>query len=168
MDLVIVRHAAAIERSTGISEEQRYLTPEGRVSFRKTARTMLKNGIEPDLIITSPLIRAVQTADILAETLTYIGPLVVADELSPGFALPALRVLCDTYHSVNELMLVGHEPDLSTLVASLLNLPSGFDFKKGSAIKVKIAPARPEKPAVFKWLASGRKLVAKRKEAFSL
>jgi phosphohistidine phosphatase len=168
MNLIFVRHAAAIERSAEISEEQRYLTSQGRVFFRKTAQTMLKNGIEPSLIISSPLIRAVQTADILAETLTYIGQLVIVDALSPGFALPSLRELCDTFHSANELVLVGHEPDLSSMVGSLLNLPSGFDFKKGAAVKVKIDPARPKKPAVFKWLASGRKLMAKRKEAFSL
>lgn len=168
MNLIFVRHAAAIERSAGISEEQRYLTLEGRIFFRKTARTMLKNGVDPSVIITSPLTRAVQTAEILAENLSYIGPLVVVNELSPGFALPALLKLCDTYISADELVLVGHEPDLSNLVGSLLGLTTGFDFKKGAAIKLKIDPARPEKPAVFKWLASGRKLDAKRKEAFSL
>ena len=168
MKLIFVRHAAAIERSIGISEETRYLTSEGRIFFRKTARTMLKNGIEPSLILTSPLIRAVQTAEILAETLSYIGPLVVADELAPGFDIPALQKLFSTYQSVNELVLVGHEPDLSSIVVSLLNLPSGFNFKKGAAIKLKFDPARPEKPAIFKWLATGRKMIPTRKEAFTL
>ena len=167
MKLIFVRHAAAIERSGKISEENRYLTPEGRVFFRKTARTMLKNGIEPSLILTSPLIRAVQTAEILAEALSFIGPLIVADELSPGFDMPALRKLFNEYQSVNELVLVGHEPDFSSLVVSLLNLPSGFNFKKGAAIELKFDPARPEKLASFKWLAAGRKIIPTRKEAFT-
>jgi phosphohistidine phosphatase len=167
MKLIFVRHAAAIERSVDISEEQRYLTSEGRVFFRKTARTMLKNGIEPSLILTSPLIRAVQTADILAETLSYSGPLAVADELAPGFDIPALQRLFNMYQSVNELVLVGHEPDFSSLVVSLLNLPSGFNFKKGAAIKLKFDPARPEKLATFKWLAAGSKMIPTRKEAFT-
>ena len=84
MKLIVVRHAAAVERSSDISEETRFLTPEGRVFFRKTARTMLKNGVEPGLILTSPLLRAVQTADILAETLAYSGPLLVRNELQSG------------------------------------------------------------------------------------
>lgn len=167
MKLIFVRHAAAIERSAEISEEKRYLTSEGRVFFRKTAQTMLKNGLEPSLILTSPLIRAVQTAEILAETLSFIGPLVITDELAPGFDLPALQKLFNEYQSVNELVLVGHEPDFSSLIVSLLNLPSGFNFKKGAAIKLKFDPARPEKPAIFKWLATGKKMIPTRKEAFT-
>lgn len=167
MKLIFVRHAAAIERSVEISEEKRYLTSEGRVFFRKTARTTLKNGIEPSLILTSPLIRAVQTAEILAETLSYGGPLVLADELAPGFDIIALQKLFTKYQSVNELVLVGHEPDFSSLIVALLNLPSGFNFKKGAAIKLKFDPARPEKPAIFKWLAAGKKTIPTRKEAFA-
>jgi phosphohistidine phosphatase len=167
MKLIFVRHAAAIERSVEISEEKRYLTSEGRVIFRKTARTMLKNGVEPSLILTSPLIRAVQTAEILAETLSYSGPLVVVDELAPGFDNLALQKLFNEYPSVLELVLVGHEPDFSSLIVSLLNLPSGFNFKKGAAIKLKFDPARPEKLATFKWLAAGSKMIPTRKEAFT-
>ncbi len=167
MKLIFVRHAAASERTDGVPDEKRYLTPEGRVFFRKTARTMLKNGIDPSLILTSPLLRAVQTAEILAETLSFNGPLVVTDELAPGFDMPALQRLFNEFQSVNELVLVGHEPDLGSIVASLLNLPSGFNFKKGAAIKLKVNPARPEKLALFKWLATGSKMIPTRKEAFT-
>ena len=167
MKLIFVRHAAAIERSVKVPEEMRYLTSEGRVSFRKTARTMLKNGIEPSLILTSPMIRAVQTAEILAETLCYIGPIVVENELAPGFDIKTLKQLFNKYQSVNELVLVGHEPDFSTIIVSLLNLPSGFNFKKGAAIRMNVDPAHPQKLATFKWLVSGKKIALKRKEAFA-
>jgi len=166
MKLIFVRHAAAIEKTGKVSDEKRYLTSEGRVFFRKTALTMLKNGLEPSLILTSPLIRSVQTAEILAETLSFNGPLVVADELAPGFDVVALQTLFKKYQSVNELVLVGHEPDLSSLIVSLLNLPSGFNFKKGAAINLKFDPARPEKRAIFKWLAAGKNMIPKRKDAF--
>ena len=69
--LILVRHAAAVERGGGVPEDYRYLTPEGRIYFRKTAGTMAGRGIAPDLILTSPLLRAVQTADILAEAIAY-------------------------------------------------------------------------------------------------
>ena len=166
MKLIFVRHAAAIEQSAGTSEEERYLTSEGRAFFRKTARTMLKNGIEPSLILTSPLVRAVQTAEILAETLSYSGTLAVADGLGPGFDTLALQQLLSMYPSVDELVLVGHEPDLSRLIVSLLNLQTGFNFKKGAAIKLKFDPERPEKIAAFKWLAAGSTMIPKRKDAF--
>ena len=92
---------------------------------------MLKKGVEPSLILTSPLVRAVQTADILAEALSYIGPVVVTDELSPGFDPTALRRVLDTFPQVDELVIVGHEPDLSGVVSSLISLEGGFDFKRG-------------------------------------
>ena len=167
MKLIFVRHAAAVDRTSEISEEMRYLTPEGRVFFRKSARTMLKNGIEPALILTSPLIRAIQTADILAESLSYCGPLVVRNELKPGFGMQELARLLDEYHSAGELVLVGHEPDLSTIIAFLLQLPGLFSLKKGAAVKVKINPAELPLSTEFKWLALGKKLPTGREEAFS-
>ncbi|MGD0845533.1 MAG: histidine phosphatase family protein, partial [Geobacteraceae bacterium] len=153
MKLIVVRHAAAVERSSDISEEIRYLTPEGRVFFRKTARTMLKNGVEPGLILTSPLLRAVQTADILAEALSYSGPFMVRDELRPGFDRQGLNKLLDDYRSVDEMVLVGHEPDLSNMVSFLISRPGGFNFRKGAAIKLKIDPSNLPVSTAFKWLA---------------
>ncbi len=166
MKLIVVRHAAAVERSAEIPEDQRYLTPEGRAYFRKTARTMVKKGVEPDLILSSPLVRAVQTADILAEALEYAGPVAVTDELSPGFGPEALRTLVRNFHQANELVIVGHEPDLSGVVSSLLALPNGFNFRKGSAFKLTIDTTFAE-PATFKWLAVGKKLITSRDEAFA-
>jgi phosphohistidine phosphatase len=159
MKLYIVRHAAAIERSAEVPEEHRYLTPEGRAFFRKTARTMLQKKVDPDLILTSPLIRAVQTADILAETMCYGGSIQVVDELSPGFDMATLRKVIETVPSVQELVLVGHEPDLSQVISSLLVLPGGFNLKKGMAVKLVIEPASLQAPAALKWAAEGKKLL---------
>lgn len=165
MKIFLVRHAAAIERSAGVSEDKRYLTPEGRIFFRKTARTMLDEGVEPDLILTSPLLRAVQTADILAESLSYNGPLAVVNELEPGFDVTMLEKLLKDCQQVRELVLVGHEPDMSSMITSLLSLSAGFSFRKGAAIKLKIDPANLQAAALFKWLAVGDKLITSREEA---
>jgi phosphohistidine phosphatase len=168
MKLVIVRHAAAVEMSSGIPEATRYLTTEGRVFFRKTARTMLKNGVEPGLILTSPLLRAVQTADILTESLVFSGPFVVRNELRPGFDMEALEKLLDDYRSVDEMVLVGHEPDLSTIVSFLISRPGGFNFKKGAAVKLKIDPSNLPASTAFKWMVFGKKLVTSLDEAMAL
>jgi len=166
MKLYVVRHAAAIERTAKVPEEQRYLTPKGRDFMRKTARTMLTKGMEPSLILTSPLVRAVQSADILAEALSYIVPVIVTDELSPGFDVGTLQRLLAEFPQADELMIVGHEPDLSAVVSSLLSLKGGFDFKKGSAFKLTL-DAKLTKPATFKWLAVGKKLKMSQDEAFA-
>ncbi|HET6421284.1 MAG TPA: phosphohistidine phosphatase SixA [Geobacteraceae bacterium] len=165
MKLIIIRHAEAVAKTPDVSEEWRYLTPEGRVFFRKTARTMVEKGVSPDLILTSPLIRAVQTADILAETLSYDGPLLAVNDLAPGFDITDLENILAEYRSVNELVLVGHEPDLSDLIVSLFSPGSGVKFKKGTAVMVKLEPSGSG-TAAFKWLASGKNLVTSWKEAF--
>lgn len=167
MKLVIVRHAAAIERTSEIPEQQRYLTPKGRAFMRNTARTMIKKGFEPGVILTSPLVRAVQTAEILAEALTYIVAVVVTDKLSAGFDAGALRRLLEKFQQTDELAIVGHEPDLSSVVSSLLLLKEGFSFKKGSAIKLAVS-ANLATPATFKWLIAGKKLITSQDEAFTL
>ena len=162
MKLFLIRHAAAI-----IRDEDRYLTAEGRVFFRKTARTMLKNGTDPSLILTSSFIRTVQTADILAESLSYAGPLMVMNELNAGFDIPLLRKILHDFYPLQELVVVGQEPDMSSLTSYLLSLPGGFDFKRGAAVNMKINPFDLQEPAVFKWMAVGKKLIKSRKEAFA-
>jgi phosphohistidine phosphatase len=126
---------------------------------------MEKHGVAPDLILTSPLLRAVQTADILAESLVYNGPLIAEEALGPGFDLANIKPLLEQYRHINELVIVGHEPDLGGIVSELLNLPQGFTFKKGSGVRLNIKPTDVCGSAVFKWLASGRKLITSRKEA---
>lgn len=165
MKLILVRHAAAMERSGEIQEEQRYLTSEGRALFRKTARTMLKNGVEPCLILTSPLTRAVQTADILAESLSFIGPVILRNELAPGFDLASLRKILAEFCHVDELVVVGHEPDLGVLVSEWLSLQNGCSLKKGAAVKLKLD--KDFQSPVFKWMAWGKKLTCSQNEAFS-
>jgi phosphohistidine phosphatase len=161
MKLIFVRHAEALDRTAAMADEMRYLTSEGRGSFRKTARTMLKQGVEPSLILTSPLIRAVQTAEILAETLAFFGPLQVRNELRPGFDMEKLQELLNEFRSADEVVFVGHEPDLSGLITALLSLPEGFGLKKGAAVKLKTDPKNLQNSTLFKWLAVGKKLVRK-------
>ena len=165
MKIIFVRHAAAIDREADIVDDKRYLTPKGRIFFRETARTIIKRQVKPDLILTSPLLRAVQTADILAESLAYNGPLAAADELAPGFDLSGLKKILGEYPQVTELVIVGHEPDLSGIVCDLLALADGFTFKKGSAIRLTVDPADLRGGAVFKWLAVGKELIPSMKEA---
>jgi phosphohistidine phosphatase len=156
MILYLVRHAEAIERTGTMSDGDRYLTTKGRLAFRKIARRVRRAGIAPDVIFTSPLLRAVQTAEILAERLDHPGPVVVAKELSPGFDLRALRVLLSGAESPAEAAFVGHEPDLGILAAALLAVPGGFPLRKGAVLALEADGSARNGTAKFLWLEDGK------------
>jgi phosphohistidine phosphatase len=150
--LYLVRHAEAIERSATTPDSSRYLTTKGRISFRKIARSVRKAGAAPDVIFTSPLLRSVQTAEILAERLKHKGEVVAAKEISPGFDLPALRALLAGAGNPAEAAFVGHEPDLGEIAAALMSVPGGFPLRKGAVVAVEVAGSVPKGAAKFLWM----------------
>lgn len=164
MIIHIVRHAEAIERSPLIPEENRFLTRRGRIRFRKAAKSLATLGIDPDIILTSPMIRAVQTADILAEKLRYKGELAVSGLLAPGFQPDALNDLLKTNPRAREMVIVGHEPDLGLLSQALLAAQAPCTLPKGGTVSFKWgADAKGE--AVFRQMvtASGRIITSRAK-----
>jgi len=139
MKLHIIRHAEAIERSADLPDEQRSLTCRGRQRFRQVAASLKKMAITPDYIISSPLIRAVQTAEILSETIRFNGELQISAELAGGPDSAALRDLFQARSSAREVVVVGHEPDLGELVGTLLRLPAPCTLSKGCVVSLEIA-----------------------------
>lgn len=138
MIIHLVRHAEAIERSPEIPEEHRFLTRRGRNRFRKAASNLKKSGIEPDLILTSPLIRAVQTAEILAQVLKFKGELRVAPLLAHGFQQEDFYELLKEFPQFEEIALVGHEPEFGALARILLAADTSCTLKKGATISFKM------------------------------
>lgn len=139
MKLHIIRHAQARERSADLPEEQRYLTCRGRKRFRQVAACLKKLTITPDYIIASPLVRAVQTAEILTETIRYNGEVQISAELAGGPDIAALTSLLKAKSSAREIVIVGHEPALGALVGTLLHLPTPCVLAKGDVISLEIA-----------------------------
>jgi phosphohistidine phosphatase len=137
MIIHIVRHAEAIERSPLVPEEHRFLTRRGRRRFRKAAKSLATLGMEPDIILTSPLVRSVQTADILAEKLRYKRELAVSGLLAPGFRPDALDDLLKTNPRAGEIVIVGHEPDLGLLSQALLAVQAPCTLPKGGTVSFK-------------------------------
>jgi phosphohistidine phosphatase len=154
--LYLVRHAEAVERSGTTPDASRHLTTKGRLAFRKIARRVRRAGIAPGVIFTSPLLRAVQTAEILAERLKYQGDVFVAKELSPGFDLRALRFLIDKAGDPREVVFVGHEPDLGILAAMLLDVPGGFPLRKGAVLAMEEDGSARKGSAKFLWMEDGK------------
>lgn len=165
MKLYLVRHAEAIEQSGTTPDASRCLTTKGRLAFRKIARRVRKAGIAPDVIFTSPLLRAVQTAEILAERLTHEGPVVVAKELSPGFDLQDLRSLLMSAGSPGEAAFVGHEPDLGLLAAALTAAPEAFPLRKGAVLALEADGSVRKGSAKFLWRMDGKGTVTRLADA---
>ncbi|RII25122.1 MAG: phosphohistidine phosphatase SixA [Geobacter sp.] len=157
MKLCLVRHGEAVERTGRLNDSWRYLTLSGRESFRKNSLKALKQGLAPDLILTSPLVRAVQTAEILAQAIAYVGPLEVAEELAPGFDMTTFGTVLGRLERCRELVLVGHEPDLGMLAGQLLGRKDALPLKKGAILSLKL-DAELLVPATFRWLVAGNKV----------
>jgi phosphohistidine phosphatase len=138
MIIHIIRHAQAIERAAQIDDEHRYLTCRGRKRFRDVAVALKELAIRPEVIFTSPKIRAVQTADILAEKLGFSGEVLVAAALGEDFTSAALRDLLVAQSPVKELVLVGHEPDFGMLVRDLLQLSGTCNLSKGCTVTMEV------------------------------
>lgn len=137
MELLVVRHAIAEARDPGVSAETdaaRRLTSEGKKRFRRGARGLRRLVPELDLIATSPLVRAVQTAQILAEF--YEGvEMLEAGALAPAEASDAVASWLAERVPDTTVALVGHEPALGLMVGWLLSGKSRgvLQLKKGAA-----------------------------------
>ena len=116
MQLYFLRHGEADWPSWKKSDDERPLTDFGKKEMRDVAKFLARLKVAPDLIVTSPLPRASQTAKIAAE---YLKAKVREDELlAPGFGVSELRTVLKRHHS-KVLMLVGHEPDFTNLISGL-------------------------------------------------
>lgn len=145
MKLYVMRHGSAEDQAESGADGDRALTPSGRKRVWDVARILVELGEEPLLLITSPLVRAVQTAEIVAIG-TKIGDrggsVEVRRDMSPGGQTMHLahRLAAEGRKRV---MLVGHEPDLSGLVSALVG---GFDhpFDKAMVACVHLAADAPQ------------------------
>jgi phosphohistidine phosphatase len=103
----------------------------------------------PRLIISSPLVRAVQTAQIVAAYAGRKNKLIVDGLLQAGSDLGAIQDLLRTHAKAKRIMVVGHEPHLGLLVAALLQKNDTIQLKKSGCVALEIDTDQPEKPAKF-------------------
>lgn len=156
MNLLIVRHGIAVDRGDPAYpwDDDRPLTPEGIHKFRIAARGLKEVAPKPDRILSSPLVRARQTAEILRDAVASDLDIVIEPHLEPGGDFGATAKALFTLPD-ETIAIVGHEPHVSGFTAYLL---SGADqhpsllFKKGAAALVTF-PGRLEPGAgTLQWL----------------
>jgi len=151
MRLVIVRHATAVPHGTpDVPEDERPLTPRGEKRFRAAARGLARICRRPDVLLTSPLVRARQTADIAAAAWGRIEPEEEAALAGGGF--DRIAAALDQHAKKKLVAIVGHEPDLSGLLAGIVgtNASERLTFKKGGAALVDV-PGRVAEGGALVW-----------------
>ncbi|HEY5491280.1 MAG TPA: phosphohistidine phosphatase SixA [Gemmatimonadaceae bacterium] len=159
MKVYFLRHGIAGERSEwkGVDAE-RPLTSDGIGKMRSTAKTLAHLDLGLDAIITSPLVRAKQTAEIVAEELGLRSKMSEDKRVGPGFNEDRLRVILREHAHANAVMLVGHEPDLSSTISALIG-GGRIVMKKGGLALVELPDAQSRRGELLwlsspKWLAS--------------
>lgn len=168
MILYVMRHAEAVEGSDTLQDEWRYLTEKGRSTVERVSSAIATYGPKPRLTITSPLTRAVQTAEIAAEKACRKNVVVASELLLPGADIAELVTHLKGCDHAGRVMLVGHEPQLGSLVATLLGREDGsISLKKGACVALEFERDSDGTQARFVWyLAPGKKPIMSLKKAF--
>ena len=158
--LYLVRHAIAAERGDEYPDDStRPLTGQGMSRFRKAARGLVEVGVEVDLILTSPFVRARQTADILSEQLRGNPPVIETTALVPGAAHADLIAELANHAKKSAVALVGHEPGIGTAAARLVGAKGAFEFKKGGVCRIDLSSLPPAGPGRLVWFVLPKMLV---------
>jgi phosphohistidine phosphatase len=163
MQLVIIRHAIAEDpkefASTGRPDSQRPLTDDGVVKMKRGVRGLRELVPEINLIATSPYVRAMETAKIVANG--YKGTrIVIIHELTPEGSFDAFVAWQRELKDVPVVAVVGHEPHLSELASWLLSgtQRSFIDFKKGAALAMDFEGVPGAGTGVLLWSIAPRQL----------
>jgi phosphohistidine phosphatase len=155
MKLYLMRHGIAIDRIGGAihNDFQRPLTDEGRAETRAVATGLKRLGVGANLVVSSPLVRAKQTAEIVLDVLAAKQGLEITDSLSPGCNLSDLYKFLRKFQPFEEAFLVGHEPDMGRIAATLLWSGPELEipFKKSGICRVDVSDLPPTSPGVLKW-----------------
>jgi phosphohistidine phosphatase len=163
MNLYILRHGIAVDHGTpGYSKDaDRSLTPEGERKLQQIAEAMQALELTFDLILSSPYLRARQTAEIVAAALKARKRLQLSDSLTPGGSTQQLiQFLSRLDPQPEDVLLVGHEPYLSGLVSLLVSGDEAFNLvlKKGGFCKLITGPLKHGRCATLSWLLTPRQM----------
>jgi phosphohistidine phosphatase len=160
MNLYILRHASAgVRRANPLLDQKRPLDKEGKRHCLHLAHVLNAMKLSFDLVVSSPLKRCMQTASLVGTETGYESPILPSSALAPAAALPDFQRLLQEFHvegSANEnILLVGHNPNLSTFLGSMLVHQPGsasVRLRKGSLARVNLDRG----PAVLQWLLDPR------------
>lgn len=156
--LYIIRHAIAADRGDDWPDDSRRpLTHEGAARMRQVVKGLSELGVDIDLVLTSPLVRAAETAEIVSRGLKSKPRIIRVPALAPGGA-PTRVAEALAPHTSPSVAIVGHEPDLGELAGWLIGSRTPLTFKKGGVACIEVAEWPPARKGQLRWLATPRML----------
>jgi phosphohistidine phosphatase len=159
LELYLIRHGVAAERGPEYPDDsKRPLTAKGLAALRREAKALNALGITFDLIVTSPLVRTRQTAEVFAEHLEGKPALTQSDALSPAGTPEAVVQEIVRHSRKARIALVGHEPNIGELTSRLIGARSPIQFKKGAICRIDFEVFPPKGLGTLRWLATPRML----------
>lgn len=152
LELYLIRHGLAGDRGPEWPDDsKRPLTADGLSKLRKEAHGLHALDVAFDVIVTSPLVRTRQTADVFAEVLAVKSPIVSADALAPAGTPAAVIQEIGRQARKGRVALVGHEPNLGELAAQLIHARAPLSFKKGGICRIDFDEAPPKGTGSLVW-----------------
>lgn len=159
IELYLIRHGVAVQRGDEWPDDaKRPLTAKGAARMRKEAAALERLDVSFDQILTSPLVRAKQTAAALAEELGSKPAILTVDALAPDGTPAQVVDELGKHARSRRLALVGHEPGIGELAAKLLGVRSPLEFKKGAICRIDVETLPPTRPGHLRWFATPRML----------
>lgn len=157
MKLYLLRHATASDMAP--SDAARELTREGEEEAQIAGAALAELGVTPSHVLSSPLVRARQTAEIAAKALKVQRGVESVDELANGTPTQTLLRALKSYSSEDEILLVGHMPSLSEHLAALIGSknPQGLPLGKACVACVDLDELRPGRGQI-RWLLRQKNL----------
>jgi len=161
MEVYILRHGEAIATGTpGYPNDDRPLTEDGIEKLTEAAKGIKRLVDSFDVIISSPLIRALDTAKITAEACGYNKKIQSTEYMLVGSPMRSLFNFLKDYNNKNKILLVGHEPHLGYLASFMLGIEEHvIEFKKGGMCRIDIPKLPPEKSGRLIWLLTQKQLI---------
>lgn len=157
MEILLLRHGIAEDPRPGQADAERALTREGKQKLRALLRRLAKAGVRPSLVLTSPYLRARQTAEIARDVLAPEAIIVPARALAPGSTPQEAWEEIRLYSNQPSVLCSSHEPLCSELAGFLLGAPGlPIDFKKGAMMRIDTDGAGPRPRGVLRWFAIPR------------
>ena len=157
MEIYILRHGAAEVAKPGMPDERRALLADGKQKVREVVRRARAAGLSPDHILTSPYRRALETAEVAAEALGHNQELVRTKALAPMGSAEQVWDEIRLHKDCTQVLLVGHEPSLSQVMAYLLSAPAlQVDLKKGALARVGVDSFGAHPRGVLRWLITAK------------
>lgn len=151
-ELYLIRHGVAAERGPAWPDDaKRPLTEEGIGRMKKAAKGLKRLDVRLDVVVSSPLVRARQTAEVVAGVFDEMPPLVFTAALAPGGRYSDLLADLQTQVRRTRIALVGHEPDLGRLAARLAGSRRAFEFKKGAVCRIDVDALPPARSGTLRW-----------------